>query len=98
MTHNKAPLQVKVSCYAGYRADERPERFFIGEHGYEVSEIIDQWYGPDYRYFKLRTEDGGIYILRHSEKNDCWDLTLFDSDSSHSKVPLHFKPENKRPC
>lgn len=79
MTDKKETLQVRVECYAGYRGDEQPKRFYIREHCYEVSELIDQWYGPDYRYFKLRTEDDGIYILRHNEQSDRWELTLFDS-------------------
>ena len=95
--HNKEILPVRVECYAGYRADERPRRFYLGKHCYEVSEVIDQWYGPDYRYFKLRTEDDGIYILRHSEKDDCWELTLYDSDSD-SDVQTQFIPDKKRPC
>jgi hypothetical protein len=46
-----------------------------------VADIIDQWYGPDYRYFKLKSDDGGIYILRHEEPAGRWELTMFDAGS-----------------
>ncbi len=71
-------IEVHVECYAGYRADERPQRFTFGQRNIEVEEIIDQWQGPDYRYFKLRGDDGAIYILRHEETADRWELTMFD--------------------
>lgn len=76
---NKNALTVKVECYAGYRGEERPLRFYLNKRCIEVSDILDQWVGPDYRYFKLRGNDEGIYILRHSNDMDMWEITLFDS-------------------
>lgn len=49
----------------------------MGEHAYEVTEIIDRWYGPDYSYFKIRADDGNIYILRYDERLDTWELEYF---------------------
>jgi len=72
-------LIIRVECYAGYRAEERPLRFFIRNRCVTVSETLDQWQGPDYRYFKVRGDDKGIYILRHSSAEDTWELTMFDS-------------------
>ena len=74
-----AEIEIHVECYAGYRADQRPQRFTLGQRMIEVDEIIDQWHGPDYRYFKLRGDDGGIYILRHEETTGRWELTVFDA-------------------
>ena len=70
--------ELHVECYAGYRADERPLRFTLGQCIIEVKEIIDQWQGEEYHYFKLRGDDGDTYILRHDETADHWELTLFD--------------------
>ena len=74
-----AEIEIHVECYAGHRAVERPQRFTFGQRNIEVEEIIDQWQGPDYRYFKLKGDDGGIYILRHDETADRWELTMFDA-------------------
>lgn len=71
-------LQVRVECYAGYRGDQQPMRFYLKKRCIQAVDILDQWAGPDYRYFKLRGDDDGVYILRHSEKNDTWEMTLFD--------------------
>jgi hypothetical protein len=72
---------VKVFCYAGYLAEETPMRFYLGERCIEVIEVLDRWLDPAHRYFKLRGDDNGIYILRHSIDVDCWEMTLFDSDT-----------------
>jgi hypothetical protein len=41
--------------------------------------LIDQWFGPDYRYCKLKGDDGAVYILRVVEHCSDWQLTLFSS-------------------
>lgn len=70
---------IRVECYAGHRAEESPRRFFIGQREINVTEIIDRWLDPAYGYFKLRGDDGGIYILRHDQRSDTWEMTMFDS-------------------
>ncbi len=72
---------IRVECYAGYRGEETPVRFFLGERCIEVSEVIDRWLDPEHRYFKLRGDDAGIYILRHTTGENRWEMTLFDSDT-----------------
>jgi hypothetical protein len=70
---------IRVECYAGYRGEETPRCFFLGERAIEVSEILDRWLAPAHRYFKVRGNDGGIYILRHDAPENEWEMTLFDS-------------------
>ena len=72
---------MKVECYAGYRGDETPRRFYLGTRCVEVVDVLDRWLDPEYRYFKLRGDDKGIYILRHSVDEDSWEMTLFNSGS-----------------
>ena len=40
----------------------------------EVVEIVDRWLSPEHRYFKVRAEDGHLYLLRHDFELDEWDL------------------------
>ena len=70
---------LRVECYAGYRADTEPRCLQIGERQVVVTEIIDRWLDPTHRYFKLRGDDGGIYLVRHDTSTDHWEMTLFDS-------------------
>jgi hypothetical protein len=71
--------EIRVECYAGYRGEEAPARFYLGERLVEVEEVLDRWIDPTHRYFKVKGDDGGIYILRHDTKLDVWEMTLFDS-------------------
>ena len=50
---------MKVECYAGYRDEETPRRFYLGKRCVEVTEILDRWLDPEHRYFKLRGDDNG---------------------------------------
>jgi hypothetical protein len=70
-------MTVRVECYAGRKADERPVRFQLGEHDYAVVEVVDQWYGPDSTFFKVRANDGNLYVLRHRREGDEWTLEAF---------------------
>lgn len=79
---NKHSLIITVECYAGYRGEESPRRFSMGEKQIEVSEILDRWLAPDHRYFKLRGDDEAIYILRQDIETGQWELTMFDSGKS----------------
>jgi hypothetical protein len=73
-------MEVRVDCYAGHRGEETPRGFEIGGRRREVLEVVDRWYGPDHRYFKVRADDGGSYILRHDEPTDRWELVVFTQD------------------
>jgi hypothetical protein len=38
-----------------------------------VEEIIEQWYGPDDNFYKVRVDDH-VYLLRHHTSTDTWDI------------------------
>lgn len=70
-------LLLKVECYAGYKADERPLRFTAQKAGartFEVKEVLDQWYGVGFRCFKVRADDRDVYIIKYSQIDDIWTL------------------------
>jgi len=69
-------VRVKVRSYEGYKTDERPVEFQLGEEVYGVRAVLDRWYEPDYTYFKVKANDGNTYILKHS-LDDQWTLESF---------------------
>ena len=68
---------IRVECYAGYRGEETPLRFYFGERKVEVAEVLDRWLAPDHRYFKVKGDDGGRYIICYDVPSDQWELTMF---------------------
>lgn len=52
-------------------------RFQLNGPDYLVEEVIDQWYGPDDTFFKVRADDRNPYILRRNTRRDEWTLESF---------------------
>ncbi len=71
-------MEVRVACHAGYRGEETPRGFSLGDRRIAVIDVIDRWLAPEHRYFKLLGDDGNVYILRHDTAHERWELTLFD--------------------
>jgi len=72
-------MELRVECYAGYRGEETPPAFYVGDRRVEVAEVLDRRMGPDHRAFKVRGDDGGLYLLRHDSMKDRWELTRLSS-------------------
>jgi len=70
-------MKIRVECYAGYRGEEEPRAFTLGERRMEVRAILDRWLAPDHRYFKVAASDDDIYVLRHDEASGDWTLGAF---------------------
>ena len=54
-----------------------PQSLYQGERRIDIIEIMDQWYGPGYRYVKVRGHDSSVYILRLDEVSHQWELIMF---------------------
>jgi len=75
--------QVQVECYSGYKANERPTAFTYQGRRLEISEIIDRWYEggidasrPRIDYFKVKTSDGQVFLLRYLSLFDAWSVRV----------------------
>ena len=80
--------KITVDCYAGYKAKQRPVAFSLGRKKLKVTDIRDQWYGPDHTYFKVLAEDKNTYILRYSEAADRWDVVLFEEKNYCGEISM----------
>lgn len=72
-------MKLRVECYSGRRADERPVRFWLEGSEYRVEAVLDQWYDPETIFYKVRADDGNLYILRQqtSTPDGQWELVSF---------------------
>ena len=75
-------LTISVECYAGHRGEQTPRALVLGGRRVAVAEVVDAWLAPDYRYFKLRGADGDTYLVRHDERSNIWELTMFRAERS----------------
>ena len=70
---------IRVICYEGYRAEETPRAFLLGERRVEVACVLDRWRGEDHEYVKLDASDGARYILRYDRSRDEWEIHSMES-------------------
>lgn len=67
-------VQVKAQ---GHDVETTPRSLYWGERRIDIVDVIDQWYGPDYRYVKVKGDDRSVYILRFDEIRVEWTLIMF---------------------
>src|SRR3970282_2185388 len=53
-------MKIRVECYAGYRGEEEPRAFTLGERRMEVRAILDRWLAPVHPSFQ-----GPAFCRRH---------------------------------
>ena len=70
---------VQVISYSGYKAEESPRYLKLGETTHTIAQIEDRWYAPGETFFRVLTESGDRYLLRHAEAQDSWSLEGFRS-------------------
>jgi len=71
--------KIEVDCHSGYKVNERPVSFIYQGHRQDIREILDCWYEgntdptrPEISYFKVKTTEGRIFILRYLSFFDAW--------------------------
>jgi hypothetical protein len=72
-------MEVRVECYVDVTGEETPRRLLFDDHALEVAEAVDRWLAPGHRYFKVRTANGAIYILRQDVPSRHWELVMFEA-------------------
>jgi hypothetical protein len=69
-------IPIKVRAYAGYKAEEKPMSFLLGDREHKVKEILrtahEERGGRRIRSFKVLTEEGEVYKLYYAEGEDQW--------------------------
>ena len=72
-------LELRVEC-GDEPAGGLPRRFGRAGRMREVAEILDRWDGDDHRYFRVRDEDGGTWLLRQDLRDGSWRLHAYRRD------------------
>jgi hypothetical protein len=82
------------------RADERPVRFRLVGREYFVKAVPDQWYDPESIFYKVRADDGNLYILRQQTSKPMARGIWFpfgrqernaDASESHVRFPMELQ-------
>ncbi|HXV35831.1 MAG TPA: hypothetical protein VEC18_01710 [Myxococcota bacterium] len=71
--------QFAVECVRDPERGEIPVRFGSHDAMREVVELMDRWEGDAETYYRVRTDDTSIYILRQDRANGGWQIHFFRS-------------------
>ena len=70
-------MAIRVECYAGHRGEQEPLVFWLGERRLTVRDVVDRWFVPAQRWFKVAASDGNVYVLRHDELSGAWEIVAY---------------------
>ena len=87
-------MKIKVEFYSGYKGNEKPIRFFMGNRCVEVEQVVDRWYGENAGYFRVLGSDENLYILKGPVADGQWELVSFTHrDSRGTELEFEGKKE-----
>jgi len=66
-----------VECERDPERGKIPVRFGQTDRMRKVVELIDRWEGDEEIYFRVRTEDASIYILKQNRVSGAWQIHFF---------------------
>ena len=81
-------MLLKVACYSGYKGEERPVHFWLGDTCLEVETIEDRWYSPGCTVFRVVVASGDRYLLRYHEGQQTWELQGFRAAGDAFAAPI----------
>lgn len=75
-------MTIRVECYAGYRGEQEPLAFWLGERRLAVRAVVNRWFAPTQRWFKVDTDDGNMHVVRHDEASGDWEIAAYGAPQS----------------
>ena len=81
-------MTIRVECYAGYRGYQEPLAFWLGGRRFAVRSVVDRWFAPMQRWFKVDADDGRMYVLRHDEATGDWELAALVGEARDPSTSL----------
>jgi len=81
-------MALKVECTVGLRGAAEPLAVWFGARRVGVRAIVDRWFAPTRRWFRIDADDGQLYVLRHDESTGEWDLAALTRREVSSTLPV----------
>jgi hypothetical protein len=78
---------LKVECYTGSQSQQSPVAFILRDSRYKVEEIIDRWYEEGASYFKVKADDGNIYLLKFDKRSSHWEWVFYQNPKKMNALP-----------
>ena len=89
-------MLIEVDTAADAKGEPAPSSIYLDGRNIDVADVIDQWYGGDDRYFKVKDAADNIYILHLDEPHAAWELVMFLSKRGSAIPDLLSKHVSRR--
>lgn len=70
-------MRIQVDTAMDVRGEPAPSSMRFDGRNVDVAGVVDQWWGADDRYFKVRDTSDNVYILRLDQPRGAWELVMF---------------------
>jgi hypothetical protein len=67
-------MSLRVECGSALSGEVEPLAVWFGTRRVAVRAIVDRWFAPNRRWFRIDADDGQLYVLRHDQGTGEWDL------------------------
>lgn len=81
-TIHRISHKFSVSCYSGYKNEQRPISFVFGTLNIQIEKILRQWRDEHHDCFKVRSPEKGLFLLSYSRDEDCWEIQQLNRDKT----------------
>lgn len=66
-------MELRVDCVTSEAGSLEPNVVWFGSRAVPVLAVVDRWWAPDRRWWKVDTAEGQ-YVLRRDEPTGSWEL------------------------
>jgi hypothetical protein len=70
-------MRIQVDTAVDVRGEPAPSSMRFDGRNVGVADVVDQWWGADDRYFKVKDAANNTYILRLDQPRGAWELVMF---------------------
>ena len=90
-------MHIHVDTAADPKSNLAPLSLRFDGRNVGVADVVDQWWGPEERYFKVKDALDNTYILRFDQPRSEWELLMFLSKRGAAVPGLLGKSLSPRP-
>jgi len=62
----------RVECHSSYTYAQRPTALYWQDERLSIEDILDEWYSPNARHFKVITVNSLLFELSYQGDSDEW--------------------------
>jgi hypothetical protein len=88
-------MVIRVECLSDDHGEPLPVALWLGERRLQVQAVVDRWFAPTQRWFRVATDDQQLYVVRLDEASGTWDLVAL-TRQAEPEVPVHLAARTPR--